>query len=155
MKKYYNSNLCQMLKHILIKGLQARILVYSVLPWYSTWAILEQQSCQCSGPASKKSVQGCEHFFLGKLIQTHGSVVITGKGKLQWVRQCGFDSCRCEVAVNYPAATWSFCVALSLSELWKHWHTCLTVLLCCCILYNFFLSWILSVAISSLQGLNS
>ena len=30
--KFFNSNLCRMLKDVLIKGLHSRILVYCVLP---------------------------------------------------------------------------------------------------------------------------
>ena len=45
MWKYFNSNLCQMRKDVLIKGLRSRILVLRAWPWYSTWDILDRQIC--------------------------------------------------------------------------------------------------------------
>ena len=51
---FFNSGLCRMREDVSIKGLRSRILVYRVWPWYSTWAIREQQTCR------KKAVPGCE-----------------------------------------------------------------------------------------------
>ena len=71
-KIYQSKHSFWMQKDLSIQGLHSRILVYPAWPWYSTWAIREQQSCmQNCSLAGCKTLLVIYSFFIG-LTQTHG-----------------------------------------------------------------------------------
>ena len=107
-----------MLYDVLIKGLRSRILVYPVLPWYSTWAILEWQSCTQKSGSRLQNMTSHYHFFF---IDRYNRMalwlrqVVVSRATCQWLR---LQHSRRKV-LKITAAPRQFCVALSPSVHWQ------------------------------------
>ena len=131
----------QSILNVSSNGLSSKILVFRFWPWYSTWTILERQSCTLKNRSQVAKYNNIPFFR-----STVTNLLHSGQGALKWVGWLRFDSCR---VLKLSAALGHFAWD------WARQCTELCAFILVCSLSLSFLSWILSVVISRWQSCKS
>ena len=131
--KIYRSNVCVQEFWYIVSGLENQP---------------EQSETENDNHACKKAVPGCK---IRRIMYRFSHIVdmnlwLSCKGEVQWGGRHGFDS---RWVLKLSAAPLPFCVALSPSVQWVHWHARFYIAA-----LSILFSWISSVAISRWQAFN-